>query len=531
MTFTINPFGRKAATALVALAASALPIAVLADEVTLKSADGTVNIVGEFIDYTDNNYVIRTGLGDLRIAGSRVSCFGDACPEFDVNTADVYIAGSETVGLGLMPLLMSGYASFLDAEATMEASENGTEVLATLVGDGGFGDDIGSYSVSSTNSSDAFAMLNSGEATIGMSARRILPDEARALKANGAGNMISPKQEHIVAIDSIVVIAHPSNGVNRLTIEQLRDIYAGEITNWSEVGGTDTPITLVSRQADSGTRTVFEARLFGDEEPASGVPASIAGDNNSVAEMVNSNEGAVGYVGYAFQRGAKPLAVVNECGIETTPDDFSAKTEEYVFQRRMYLYSREDTLQETAKDFIDYSLSSEADGVILKAGFIDLGVSSRPQPLDSDRARALLDPEADAFEGGVMREMLGKMVDYDRLSTTFRFKTGSSRLDERAPLDMARLTDYLQEVPAGTRVTFVGFTDSIGAFASNRSLSEGRAEEVKRAVAAFGGERLSHVEFDHAGFGEIAPTGCNTNEAGRANNRRVEVWIGKSENS
>lgn len=513
---------------IVLLGAGLLPFNVLADEVTLKSSDGTVNLVGEFVDFSDGHYVIKTGLGDLRVAAARVNCEGDACPVFETASADVTITGSDTIGLGIMPLLMAGYASHLDAEASVVATSNDGEILASFVGDGGFGDELGNYLVSPTTSDTAFETLLDGRADIGMSSRRITPNEARALKASGAGNMVSPEQEHIVAVDSLVIIVNPDNPVNEITTKQLRDIYTGKITNWSELGGEDKPIKMVSRQENSGTRAVFEDRLFADLEPALTSDAVIAEDNNQMAATVNEDKGAIGFVGYAFQRGAKPLSLVNECGISTTPDAFSAKTEEYAFQRRLYLYNRSDTLAEEASEFLDFALSSDADGVISKAGFINLGIETRTQSLDGKRARALLDPNVDAFEGSIMREMLSQMANYDRLSTTFRFKTGSSKLDERGRLDMERLVEYLEAKPAGTKVMFVGFTDSVGAFESNRNLSVGRAGQVLETLTAAAGDRLQGIDMSHTGFGEVVPSGCNTNENGRAVNRRVEVWIGKS---
>ena len=124
-----------------------------------------------------------------------------------------------------------------------------------------------------------------------------------------------------------------------------------------------------------------------------------------------------------------------------------------------------------------------------------------------------------------MQQMLALMADHDRLSTTFRFRTGSSKLDERAVIDMERLTTYLESQGPGTRIKLVGFTDSVGAFQSNQILAEGRASQVMAELAAYAGDRLADVEMSTAAFGEIAPSACNVSDSGRAINRRVEVWI------
>ncbi len=526
MRNVLNYGGKVAVRAAGFAAIMLLPLGASAGEVALKSADGTVNLVGEFIEFKDDNYVVRTALGELRIAANRVRCEGADCPVFETATAKVQIAGSDTVGLGLMPLLMTGYAGYINAEGTVTNTQVENQILAAFVGDGGFGDDLGSILVTSTSSGDAFKALLASTASIGMASRRITPDEARELKAAEKGNMVSLAQEHIVAIDSLVLIVNPANPVQSVSIDDLKKIYLGEITNWSELGGDDLPIKVLGREKDSGTGGVFLNRVFGDS--ATVVAASVVAvpGNNETAAIVADDVAAIGYVGYAFQRGNKALHLVNECGIPSEPDSFAAKTEEYALYRRLYLYNAADADQAT-QDFLKFATSDEADSVIEKAGFIGLGIESRSQSLDSPRAAALLNADVDAFEGNVIREMLAAMKDYDRLSTTFRFRLGSSALDERAAIDMQRLVAHLQDAPEGTKVTMVGFTDNIGSFEANRSLSVERAGQVVDELKAAGGAALDKIEMSAIGFGDVAPSACNSSEGGREINRRVEVWISK----
>ncbi len=528
MDFASRTNRKRSVVGAAALGIALAPSLALAAQVTLKSADGTVNLVGEFIEFKDDNYIIRTELGDLRISSSRVRCEGAACPEITTASADVTIVGSDTLGLGMMPLLLTGFASAMDAEAEVANTAIPGQSIAELIGDSGFGDPIGSYLVTSSSTEAAFQALTAGEASIGMASRRILPAEARQLKASGAGNMISPNQERIIAVDSLVVITHPSNPVKDLHVDDLRRIYSGQVTNWKDVGGPDMPIKLIARKPGGSTRGFFDERIFGDNVPAGG-SAAIAGDDQEMAAMVNAEPGAIGYVGFAFQRGAKPLTLVNECGIAMRPDAFSAKTEEYALGRRMYLYNRGDALDDATRAFLDFAISPEADGVVAKSGFIDLGIVRRTQDMTGERATSLLNAAADNFEAGVMREMLAEMVGSDRLSTTFRFRTGSSKMDEKAMLDMKRLIDYLERLPKGSEVKLVGFTDDDGAFEANRTLSVNRAGEVLDQIREAAAGRLDHISFKFTGFGEIAPSACNVTTAGKAINRRVEVWLSTAE--
>lgn len=509
------------------IAAAALSCAgAMASDVKLTSPDGIIDFSGDFIELLDDHYVVDTTLGRLRVAIDQVDCNGDACPLLRPEDADVRFAGSQGFALGMMPLLLEGYAAHLDAEANIRPTELQGQLLADFVAGDGYGDEIGRFFVEATSSQDAFDALREGRADLGMSSRRIRPAEARGLRDLGAGLMIGPDQEHIVAIDSLVVIVHPDNPVREVTMGQLAGIFSGRITNWTELGGPDAEIRVINRDEASGTRSTFYRAVFGAETPDTDMAGqSIAENGDATARLINEDPTAIGFVSHAFQRDAKALSVINECGMATEPDAFSAKLEEYPLQRRLYIYNRSDALPEQARIFLDFVTSENADSVISKAGFIDLGIARKSQDLNGPRARMLLDPNVDAFEGGVMREMLAEMVDYDRLSTTFRFRTGSSRLDERGAIDMRRLADYLERMPQGTRVMFVGFTDDVGGFSNNRALSVSRARKVAADLQAFAGDRLNGIRFAATGFGEIAPSTCNTSEAGRAINRRVEVWI------
>ena len=515
----------KTTSAICGLVLGATGLPAMASDITLRSISGTMSLTGEYVDFIDDVYVVRTTLGDIRVPADTVTCEGEACRTFGDEPEFVQIRGSDTLGFGFMPLLLDGYAGHDNALATFEKGQLENELYASIVGDDGYGEEMPGFKVTSTGSSDAFTTLLDGRAEIGMSSRRIRANEARALRDAGGGNMVSPTQEHIVAVDSVIVVVHPDNPVQELTTAELAGIFSGRYRNWQELGGDDMPITLVVRPFQSGTREVFNDEIFGGVEAPIVEGALIGTDDNNASALVSAIEGAISYVGHAFKRGAKDVSLVNGCGLTMAPDAFSVRTEEYALQRRLYLYHRADKLSAASEDFIDYALSPDADGVIRKAGFIDLGVDRQPQSLDGDRARQLLQPVSDPYEGGVMREMLGMMVDNERLSTTFRFRTGSSSLDERGEIDMVRLIDFLSDVREGSKVTFVGFTDDVGPFDGNRDLSRDRARQVMNEMLRMAGGRLPNIETAVAGFGEVAPAGCNTTDRGRAINRRVEVWL------
>ena len=480
-----------------------------------------------------------------------MECTGDACPAIEVpkqiaaieeqeddqavaspqesaraEKSDFVVSGSSTMGVGLIPLLVSGYASFLGAEESRKESASADTFESELIANEGFGDSVAKIRVRSSVSSDAFANLIGKSAHLGMASRRITPAEARSLNEFGAGDMIDPQNEHIIAIDSLVVIVHPSNPVSTVSIEEVKAIFNGTITNWSQLGGSDGPISVIEQTDASGSRAVFDRRIFPEGLRSTSENLRIAADNTQASNLVNADVNAIAYVSNAYLRGNQLLTIINECGLPMIPDTFSARTEEYGLQRSLYLYSRSDFVTPAVEEFLEFTTSKNADEVIAKSGFIDLGIIRRPQPLDGTRARSLDEAPLDSFERRIALDMMTMLPNYDRLSSTFRFRLGSSNLTRRGELNLLRLTDYLEQQPAGSSVTFVGFTDSLGAFSRNIELSIARAERILQAVRNTGGDRLAEIEMRSVGFGELAPIDCNDPTGGGSEiNRRVEVWI------
>ena len=497
-----------------------------AQQVTLSSSDGQFSASGELVSFEDGIYTVKTTLGNMQIAAETVSCSGDGCPtiaepapEFAI---DVRFSGSDILGDGLMPLLISGYAASFNASIESLPTSDGSQVLE-LIADEGYGEPIGVFQVDSSTTAVGFSELLEKETTVGMASRRIDRVEARALAQDGAGSMIALEQEHIVAVDSLIVIVNPSNPVSSISMADLASIYRGDIRNWSEVGGPNMPIVAYGRSENSGTRATFDQNVFGALQPVQ--IARIAGNNESMAAKVIATPGSIGFVGYAFINNAKAVSLISQCGITSNPDAFSSKTEEYLMERRLYLYTREDTINQPTSQFLDFALSTGADGVIEKSGYIGLGVDRISPEQARARLQATIDDTSNAFERNLMRDMLLELFQWDRLSTTFRFASGSNNLERKSVLDLDRLYEYLLNSPSGTRIAFVGFTDSDGVFSANQSLSVQRANQALTELQARANGQLGHINFETFGFGELSPADCNTSNEGKRINRRVEVWI------
>ena len=209
------------------------------------------------------------------------------------------------------------------------------------------------FTYNPTGSSAGIKAIQEGRCDIGLSSRALkAEEEAQGLKAT------------VLAYDGIAVIVNPENTVEDLTVEQIAAIYKGEVTNWSEVGGNDTEIVLIGREAGSGTRSGFEEIVKVEDLCQYRQELTSTGD---VITAVAQNPGAIGYASLASVKDT--VKAVKVGGV--APSDETVKDETYAIQRPFVLVTKEGAaLTETAQAFFDYITSEAANEVITAAGVV-----------------------------------------------------------------------------------------------------------------------------------------------------------------
>ncbi len=236
---------------------------------------------------------------------------------------------------------------------------------------------VGSTSVTPvlTQLADAYMTLNDGvkidvqgigssagvkaaydkSADIGMSSRNLK-------EAEKEWNLI----ETTIAYDGIAISVNPNNTVEKLTIEQVKDIFKGIITNWNEVGGKDEEIIVISRESGSGTRGAFEGLVGLEEKDADGnkfsvlvEDALIADGNGAVKANVASKENAIGYLSFSYLDSSIKTLVIND--IEPLVENIENGT--YKISRPFLLLTNDES-SKLVNDFIEYILSDEGQNIV-----------------------------------------------------------------------------------------------------------------------------------------------------------------------
>ena len=166
-----------------------------------------------------------------------------------------------------------------------------------------------------------------------------------------------------IALDGIAIIVNPQNPVQALTAEQVRDIYAMNITNWAELGGSNDKIHVVAREDGSGTRTSFESLIMGQERIT---PKAIVQDSNgAVKQLVGQDPNSIGFISLGLvDQTVKDVALD---GIQPTRGNVINST--YGLYRPFLFLSKGEPTG-LVKQFIDYTLSPDGQKILADEGLI-----------------------------------------------------------------------------------------------------------------------------------------------------------------
>src|SRR5256885_206063 len=244
------------------------------------------------------------------------------------------IKGSDTLGAKLVPQLAEQF----------KAQHPGT-----------------TFDIAAEGSTTGIAAIIDGTAQIGMSSRRAKSSEVGAAQAKGI-NM----KPTIVAYDGIAVIVNAGNPVKSLTKKQVEQIFTGEITDWSAVGGSGGKISIYTRNTSSGTYSDFKELAMKKRDYAGG-SQKMAG-NEQIAAEVGKNANGVGYVGMAYVKapGVKAMPIDG-----VLPSVQTVQGKSYPYARPTFYYTNGDP-SGIAKQFLDFTIGPAGQKIVQQVGFVPI---------------------------------------------------------------------------------------------------------------------------------------------------------------
>ena len=244
------------------------------------------------------------------------------------------IKGSDTLGAKLVPQLAEQF----------KAQHPGT-----------------TFDIAAEGSTTGIAAIIDGTADIGMSSRRAKTSEVGA--ATAKGRSMKPT---VVAYDGIAVIVNAGNPIKALTKKQVEQVFTGDVTDWSALGGKGGKISIYTRNTSSGTYSDFKELAMKKRDYA-GSSQKMAG-NEQIAAEVGRNANGVGYVGMAYTK-ASGIKVVSIDG--NVPSVRSVQDHSYSYWRPTFYYTNGEP-SGLARQFVDFTVSAAGQKVVDRVGFVPI---------------------------------------------------------------------------------------------------------------------------------------------------------------
>ncbi len=493
-----------------------------AQDVELRSLDGTVELEGNLISYDGAFYRLETVYGALTVAAEGVSCAGPGCPDLGTFVAEARIAGAATVAEGLLPALLEAFADAQGMTIELAGDFGPTYVLRREDGS-----PAARFTVVPGTTDDGFLALLNGEADIALALREPSAAELRAAEAASPDDPPLDDRVRVLALDALVPVVSPENPLDSLTLPQIAQLFSGEVVNWQDLGGPDAPVALHLLAPGLGLAQAFSARVLLPSD--AGLSANIVRHESAaaLAEAVAGDAYAVGVTARSGIGPARALPLSGACGFAQSATGDAVKAEDYPLTAPVYMYLAPQRLPLLVRQFLAFTETEEAERRVRDAGFVDQLLTRTPLALQGERLASAIRAGGEDVALEDLQQMIEVLGTAERLSTTLRFNPGGTALDIQSRASVARLAMAVERgVFDGRRLIFAGFSDGDGPANVNARLSLRRAGVVRDTfLAASGAAAPDRVELVTHGFGEAMPMACDDTDWGRAVNRRVEVWL------
>lgn len=419
------------------------------------------------------------------------------------------VHGSNTIGAELAPALAEEYLRQKGATDVRIVPQSTDEVVVQgqLPGDSS----PKSIEIAAHGSATAFADLRDNKCDIGAASRKITAEEVSGLSS--LGDMLSPASEHILGLDGIAVIVNPGNSIRSLSKDQIAGIFSGSIMDWGQAGRPDGgAINIYARDAKSGTWDTFNTLVLAGTPLAN--TAKRFEDSRQLSDRVAADPNGIGFIGLPYVRSAKAIAVSETGASPIFPTSLTVGTEDYPLARRLYLYTPASSQNPEVRDFVRFAVSQAGQNIVSQNGFIGQTVNPIAPGPASELARR-------SSQSEIERKYRDITAGAARLPLDFRFRSGSSNLDNKALDDLGRVSAFVSSPQyLGQKILLMGFADGIGSQQQNLQLSAQRASMVADEFKARG---IKAAEV--LAFGSEMPVASNDTADGRDRNRRVEVWM------
>lgn len=494
-----------------------------AQDVTLAPLnDDALRITGTLLGFDGDYYRVSSQYGEVTIDATSVTCTGPGCPSLTNFISDITIAGAATIGEILMPALLQAFARKEGLAVRRIPKEDGQFDL--YLQDRQNEKDVAVFRFDIVETDVGFSALLSNRADIVMALRAIRPHETEVLEDAGFGNLEGPNRARVLALDALVPMVAPQSHVTSISLETIGAILAGDITNWRDLGGPDSDITIHLRNPESGLAQGAMDRILAPMGKTLAAEVVRHRTDAALDAAVSADPSAIGLGSHAQVRDARIPALQSACGFAQTANRTSIKSEDYPLAAPLLLYIPQRRLPGLARDFLAFTRSPGAQIVIRRAGLVDQAPESLPFALQGDRLANAIAVAENLSDLQSLRQNLARRL---RITTSFRFSDDGQTLNTTSMSNVQQLARALEHGDFDEkRLLIAGFGNESSPGTGSGLSSIQQAQAVKDALQNAVGMRSDVLDAAEVmGFGSQMPLACDTTPMNRHVNRRVEIWI------
>lgn len=475
-----------------------------AGDVTLTSKQGRMVIQGTVLDYDGRYISLDSDAGPVVFDSTLFDCKGSTCPTLRPAQETILLTAPKGLGSVALPALIENFALRRAYSQKLIAQPDGTECYElTSNADSNRKFTI---TIATANSETAIANLINQSTDWAIAFRELTTAELAQLRDLSVPSIRSSVKSAIVALDALVPVVAPPNDRSDINLSDLI----------AQIETASDHINIASEHFEYGARFGWQGydQIWHD------------GAVTDVIDTLYKNPDKLGLVPFSNLSGLQVIPLTGDCGHMPRLSNRTIKSGDYPLTVPIFLHQSPFTQGPQATLFFDYVTSADAQLVIERAGFVGLSTSQAPWAQQGDRLQfAVLQSTTQTLD--LLQTMMRDLNAARRLTTSFRFATGTSELDahSKANLDLVA-TLIAQGRFNGKNLYFGGFSDGQGDFDANVKLSQERAQTVMQEIT----RRLPKRQLDIGtmtakGYGPVLPMACETTDLGRSINRRVEIWV------
>lgn len=306
-----------------------------ADSVLLLANDGSARIPGKLISVNDTEFVIESAHGVLTVRQEFVTCEGNGWPDSGPQLDRIMVAVPDTSVARLVTTIVGDYVSSKDFNLTEQLMAD-SDLPVLLIGDEE-GLEVGRLSMAQMDNRTAMRVLFSGQVAFALTRERLTPKQVVAALGFSVQDISDVVTEEIIGLDAVDFVVSEGSSIDVMDLDAANAILAGQITNWSQLGGANAPVELHSLSQSAGL--LEQLRVHGFSSAALVGDAELHDSVETMNEVVRARDNALGVAFRSQVQDVKSLSLSSAYNVFVDSSEFAIQTEEYPLGVRLYRYT------------------------------------------------------------------------------------------------------------------------------------------------------------------------------------------------